>query len=270
MKNIEEIDVLSKINSKTIKVNEKYEQSTLSVYIQGPNKKKRPSHFGSAFILKYKEFKYIATARHLTKEVRDGDELYFLSKLGAFFSLNSVKSEDNFEVIDADIDYHVIKIKNELLDIPAILCDDDLVETPYDLTVSIGYPLSKNKTRVDKENRKAGMTALRLTLTEISSNEDLKLPKYIHHFALPWDDQLNENFQPIQSIAIKGMSGAPCFYVPFSPKDIFEDVDPHEGVKLIGLLIEKEKCGHLLKFVRINTILKNISDKISLQEKFKT
>jgi len=266
MENIEKSTVLNKIKSKIAKVHEKYENSTLSVYIQGPNKKKRPSHFGSAFILKHEEFKYIVTARHLTENVAEGDELYFLTKLGAFFSLNSVKSEDDFEIIDADIDYHVIRIENELLDIPAILCNEESVESPYDLTLSIGYPISKNKTRVDRENRKAGMTTLRLTLTEMPSNEDLLLPKFIDHFALPWEDQLDEDFQPIQSIEIQGMSGGPCLYVPFSTKDIVEDVDPFEGVKLIGLLIEKH--DDFVKYVRINTILKHISSKNQTSKKF--
>lgn len=257
MSHITKMDVLNKVKCKISQITDFHERSTLSVYVQGANKKRKPVHFGTAFLLEFKKVKYIATARHLTQQLVDGDELYFLSKLGAFFSLSSVRSKDGFEVVDDDIDYHVIKIEKNLLDILAIPCDDDVVPTPYDLTLSIGYPNSKNKTRVDSENRKAAMTSLRLTLTGLPLNEAQPLPDYPHHFALPWQDQLDENWQGVDSIGIKGMSGAPCFYVPFSAEDLSQVIDPYKGVKLIGLLIEKNK--DFVKFIRIDRILKHLS-----------
>lgn len=236
----------------------RFEGATLSVYVQGSNIRKRPNQVGTAFVFEYKNFLYLATARHVIEEKKKDDELWFLSKLGKFYNLNDIRSDDGFEVFDADIDYHVIRLNRDCLEVDSILCLEGFANRPYTLTLSIGYPNSKNKARINRQLQTGAMTGLRqIMFDKTLGSADSELPDYPHHFVLPWDGtNFNEVWIEVESISLKGMSGAPCFNIKFSEQDVLFSTDPYSGTCLIGLLIEKNK--HFVKFVKIKTILSMI------------
>lgn len=232
-----------------------FESSVISVYLKKNNSREKPLQIGTAFFINYLNNQYLITAQHVIQQASLDGFPVFLSKCGKYFRLSEIKAHDGYEVSNAVLDFYIFKtIKN-----PGGMRGVDIVwqnnELNKKICLTIGYPNSKNKTRIDVDNKNAKSTSLRLMLSNVkSSGEIIDNLSNTPYFFMWWEKMaLNDEWENIDSIGIRGMSGAPCFNIPFSQKDIFEEVPAHEGVKLIGVLVEMRK--EKIKFLKFSNLI---------------
>ena len=208
--------------------------SILCVYRQGNNKKEKATQVGTAFLFKYKNIQYLATAYHVLQQASQDGTPQFLSKCGKLFDLKHIQDEDYCEVICDQLDFYIIKLKEKLISIDVIFCEEKIKQDPYELVLTIGYPNSRNKKRIDALNKKAQLTSLRLTQSNRRANgSTMPTTGDSPYFSMCWEGRaLNKDWIEIDAIAIRGMSGAPCFYVPFGEEDVLLSLEPYIGVQL--------------------------------------
>lgn len=235
------------------------EPSVLSVYQQKNNSREKPTQIGTAFVVNYHNNQYLVTAQHVIQQASCDGYPVFLSKSGKFFSLQQVKDINYGEVLSEDLDFYITKIKNNTSDIDGINIGKQINQTQHELCLVLGYPNSRNKTRVDTVNKTGKLTCLRLTLSNCNSSGEIILDECDNsYFLMPWErTSLDKNWRKVDAIGVRGMSGAPCFNIPFGQQDILSDVHPHSGVNLVGLLVEMS--NEKIKFLKFSKILSHLS-----------
>ena len=248
-------NVRQKINEKINKNIKIFEPSVLSVYRQKINSREKPEQVGTAFIVKYKNVQYLITAYHVFQQASNEGAPVFLSKGGKFFDLEQIKDESVDEVFDEDLDFYTIKTKNSPAGIDGISIEEQSPQTQYELCLTIGYPNSRNKTRIDVKNITAKSTCLRLALSNRKpSGEVMPVEANFPYFLMEWSKKsLDTDWNKVDAIGVRGMSGAPCFNIPFRQEDITCDVDPYIGVGLVGLLVEMD--NEAIKFLKFSEII---------------
>lgn len=247
--------IKNKIGKKVAVNADLFESSVISVYLKKNNSRENPLHIGTAFFINYMNSQYLITAQHVIHQASSDGTPVFLSKCGNFFSLDEIKDHNIFEISNKVLDFHIFRTKINPAEMSGINIETSNNECKKELCLTIGYPNSKNKTRIDVCNRKAKLKSLRLTLpNRKSSGEVIVNLCNSPYFLMPFEKKSqNDKWELIDSIGIRGMSGAPCFNIPFGQKDIFEEVPPHEGVKLVGVLIEMKK--EKIKFLKFSNIV---------------
>lgn len=247
--------IRKKINKKVAANVDLFESSVISLYLKKNNSREKPLQIGTAFFINHRNNQYLITAQHVIQQASLEGFPVFLSKCGKFFSLNEIKDHNLYEVSNKVLDFYIFKTITNPGGIRGINIVERNNEGEKELCLTIGYPNSINKTRIDVFNKKAKLKSLRLTLSKRKSGGEIIANSCNSpYFLMPWEKTaLNEEWEQIDSIGIRGMSGAPCFNIPFAEKDIFEEAPPHEGVKLIGLLIEMKK--EEIKFLKFSNIV---------------
>jgi hypothetical protein len=237
-----------------------FEPSILSVYQRKENSREKPAQIGTAFVVNYKNNQYLVTAQHVIQQALVDGHPEFLSKSGKFFSLKQVKDIKYSEILNNDLDFYITKIINNSTDIDGINIDKQINQTQHALCLAIGYPNSRNKTRVDTKNKTAKSTCARLTLSNRESSEEIISDEFDNpYFLMSFKTtSLDKNWNTVNSIGIRGMSGSPCFNIPFGLQDIISDVHPNLGVNLVGLLIEMK--NEKIKFLKFSKIFSHFSD----------
>jgi hypothetical protein len=245
-------DIIQKISDKTELNALRFQSSILCVYRKGNNQREKPTQVGTAFLFEHEKIQYLATARHVLQQASQDGAPLFLSKCGKLFNLNQIRDEDSCETICDKLDFHIIKLREKSININAIFCERKIKQEPYELALTIGYPNSRNKKRVDTLNKSAQLTSLKLTLSNHSPNEStISTTDDSPYFSMYREDKaLDKEWNEVDSIGLRGMSGAPCFYVPFTQEDVLLPSDPYVGVQLIGLLIEMH--GNTIKFIKFS------------------
>ncbi|MGO3871997.1 MAG: trypsin-like peptidase domain-containing protein [Alcaligenes sp.] len=254
-----EIDIekiQNKIKEKVDRNVEKLETSVLAVYRQRNESRENPGQIGTAFIIKHKNTQYLITAHHVFQHASNEGAPVFLSKKGSFFDLDQIKDESASEIFNEDLDFYIIKTKNNPAGIDGIPVEEQEPQEQYKLCLTIGYPNSRNKKRIDIANQRANSTSTRLTLSnQKETGEILSAEANCPYFLMAWEKKaLNENWDKVDAIGIRGMSGAPCFKIPFGKEDVIYNVDPYLGVKLVGLLIENKNDA--IKFIKLSEIIR--------------
>lgn len=249
-------DIEQKIKEKVESNTEKFEPSVLAVYRKKNNSKENPEQVGTAFIVKYKSAQYLFTAHHVFQQASNEGVPVFLSKSGKLFDLEQIKDENVNGIFNEEMDFCIIKTINNPAGIDGIPIEEQGPRAQYELCLTIGYPNSRNKKRINIENKSTKLTSARLTLTNrTETGEVISAEANCPYFLMNWSKKAwDENGGEVDSIGIRGMSGAPCFKIPFGEEDIISNVDPYLGVKLVGLLFEKKNDE--IKFIKLSEIIR--------------
>lgn len=253
-------DIKEKIQEKAAVNVARHEPSVLAVYRQAFNEKERPLQIGTAFLFCFRGAQYLATAYHVLREARNDGTALFLSKCGRMFNLEEIRYVGSKDFCCEERDFYVIQVGHRVLEVDAIQVDEVPEQArTCQLALSIGYPNSKNKERINKREKKASLTALRITFTtHTSDGNHVEQSADARYFNLAWEKlALDHAWEDVPAVYLRGMSGAPCFDLAFTADDVCLPEKLSERVDLIGLLIEWK--GDTVKLLRFSEVLKAIT-----------
>ncbi|MFZ2986922.1 hypothetical protein [Ideonella sp.] len=247
-------EVLNAFKKKSIILSKELEKYNLSVYSQGINPNERPLQIGTAFIIEFNNEKYLVTARHVITEARRAGEVLFLSSTGKVIAKNNLLC-NTFTPKESTIDdYFVSRIKSSFTELQGISMTGWNSCIGIHSYLALGFPNSKNKTRIDIANHRAKMNSMRLSLFD----EKRSITSPDSSFSLPYESKmLDEEWRVVDAIKLRGMSGGPCYQIPFSPNDVRFDLVLDFGIQPIGILISMSKG--LVKFLKISVVIEAIS-----------
>ncbi len=232
-----------------------FDRSILAVYAQSDNEKEKPEHVGTAFLMRLVDREFFVTANHVIQSAHSMGAVFFANKQGRWFSLRYLqeRSKRLFSCVNRDI--FVLEVEGLDEGICSFGCSVFVADDIPDSCVSMGFPNSKNKRNVSPKEMVGKLVSLKLHLFNKNSNgEDVPQPSSSCFFN-KWGEKTSMDKDRVvkNSIALRGMSGSPCFYVPISAEVIQEDRDVCSDVMIAGVLIEHKNS--LIKFVRIREIL---------------
>ncbi len=180
--------IRQKITAKVEQNADLFESSVLSVYLQKNNSREKPLQIGTSFFINHLDNQYLITAQHVIQQASLDGFPVFLSKCGKFFRLSEIKAHDGYEVSNKVLDFYIFKTIKNPGGIRGINIAWQNNELNKEICLTMGYPNSRNKTRIDVDNKNAKSTSLRLTLPNIKSNgeiiADLSNTPY---FLMPWE-----------------------------------------------------------------------------------
>lgn len=252
-------DVQRMLDLKVSQISEIAQESVLSVYHKKNNSRENAAHIGTAFIFNYRSSQYLATAFHVFQQASQDGKPTFLSKSGKSFELAQIQDLNASAVFSEEFDFYITKTIPDPAGISGISLDEKACEAPYPICLSLGYPNSRNKKRIDEINKAAESTILSLTLSEQKANgEKLSSPDGSPYFSLDWQKKaLDEEWQESNALNIRGMSGGPCLRIKFDEEDVVLQNWTVTDAQLIGMLIEKNDRG--IKFIKFSKMREHLT-----------
>ncbi|UTD55166.1 hypothetical protein [Halomonas sp. MS1] len=252
-------DIVKLIIEKGDKSTHQFEENILAVYSQPENIRAKPDHVGTAFFINIKHSIYLVTACHVIKNSVEMGSTLFLNKKGRCFTLGELTANNETPIFCTEKDLFIIRVGGVSSGIDAMVCSIfDRVDIP-DVCVSIGFPNSKNKKGISPKSKAGKLVALKVHLYNISAKgEKINHPESPHFF-YKWGEKvsLSEELVEKNSIGLRGMSGAPCFYVPITSENILNAENLAGETSIAGILIEHK--DEVITFTRASEILNLIS-----------
>lgn len=249
--------IIKKVDKSTLQ----FEENILAVYSQPENIKAKPDHVGTAFFINIKHSIYLVTASHVIKNSVAMGSTLFLNKKGRCFTLGELTANNETPISCADKDLFIVRVGGVSSGIDAMVCSIfDRVDIP-DVCVSIGFPNSKNKKGISPNSKTGNLVALKVHLYNSSANGEKINHPQSSHFFYKWGEKvsLSEELLEKNSVGLRGMSGAPCFYVPITSENRLKAENLAGETSIAGILIEHK--DEVITFTRASEILNLISGK---------
>lgn len=233
---------------------------TFAVYSKR-SARENSQQIGSALGIKFNDRNYLITANHVIESSKNNGGVYVIHKTGMFLKLDDISNDF---LIDADNDLWAASILNNTLldDLFISINNSEIIFQNHEYGVSIGYPNSKNKKRINEPQKTGKLTALyrsgvlyNISKPELFTKLGISSEKYIlQEHSL--DKALDDQNIIIDAINAKGMSGCPLFPVPISY--IFSQNQSLQ-IPPIGILLSERKDMAVLIYIKITYILNWLS-----------
>lgn len=249
-------DVLNLIMKKSEDSIIELEVSVFSVYSRPDNNNVKLEQIGTAFLYKNGVDYYLITAHHVMEAASKNGEIIIINKEGKCFRLEEIRCKSSKAMFCDKNDFHLIKVGGSIEAVSPIICSPTIEQIVPDPCIAFGFPNSKNKRKVNIMEKNGSITGLRLGVYNYDSkNQNIvdyrPIPSDFHFLKWMERKSLDRNGEKCNSIGIRGMSGAPCFYVPIDSNNLMSD--SNLIVQLAGMIIEYN--GNVIKFVRFEKIL---------------
>lgn len=270
MSNFSINDVLRMIDVRVNAVVQICQEYTFSIYSK-KSLNETPFQVGSAFGVKVCGVNYFVTANHVVENsTKDQSIALVLHKSGVFESLQSVSDGGVFLVKNEKLDFVVFKARegylpSKFFDLNDFCVDHDNNSFP-DLGVAIGYPSSRNKSRIRKDAKNAKMEALYYKDVLIDESDEIFSKLNIDctkHLMQRYNSTraFNSEFCKVNAIKIPGMSGAPIFGVyGINSANLLAPNGARLKTKILGLLTSVKGNSSYILYTKFSEILNEINN----------